>query len=196
MSILIPALLEEKVLGKNDFGKALLERTYKHPKTGKPYGYGIFDYKGGTVRPSIFLPLTANRNVIAIRQFREGAGEEILELPGGNPKKGQTAEDVVRSELREETGYKAGAIINLAPKKPIYIEPATFPTPMHPFLVTGCVKAGEQALDKTENIEVEIIPLHEWIAMCLDGRIVCGKSLAITFLALPYLGLKIAHYYS
>src|SRR3989344_1652986 len=94
VSILIPELLEEKVLGKNDFGKALLERTYKHPKTGKPYGYGIFDYKGGTVRPSIFLPLTANRNVIAIRQFREGAGEEILELPGGNPKKGQTAEDV------------------------------------------------------------------------------------------------------
>ncbi len=182
----------DRVLAKNDWGKELIQRDYEHPKTGKVQEYSIFSYKGGKVRPSIFMAVTADgQNVIAIRQFREAANEVILEHPGGNPKKDQTAEDVVRAELLEETGYEAGTIINLAPRGPVWIEPSSFSTPMLPFLVTDCVKVGEQTLDETENIEVEIIPLTEWIAMCLDGRVRDNKTLAITFLSLPHLGITI-----
>jgi 8-oxo-dGTP pyrophosphatase MutT (NUDIX family) len=131
------------------------------------------------------------RNVIAVRQFREAANEVILEVPGDNPKKGQTAEDVVRAELLEETGYQAGKIIDLAPNGPIWIEPSSFSTPMLPFLVVGCVKVDEQTLDETENMEVEIIPLTEWLNMCFDGRIRDNKTLAITFLSLPHLGIQL-----
>lgn len=193
MTVHIPMQVgEDKILAKNDWGKALVQRLYENPEKGKPpREYTIFTYKEGKVRPSIFMAVTADRNVIAVRQFREAANEVILEVPGGNPKAGQTAEDVVRAELREETGYAGGTIINLAPQGPIWIEPSSFSTPMLPFLVTGCVKAGEQELDETENMEVEIFRLSEWIAMCLDGRVRDNKTLAITLLALPHLGINI-----
>lgn len=177
----------DRVLARTKFGKGLIEKDFKNPRTGKIEDFGIFDYKGGTVRPSIFMPITTDGNVVAIRQFREAANEVILEFPGGNPKAGQTAEDVVRAELKEETGYAVGTIINLAPAKDIWIEPSSFSTPMRPFLVTGCVKVGEQELDETENIEVELFTLKEWLKMCFDGRVCCGKTLAITLLALPHL---------
>ena len=192
MSVMIaPQVGPDRVLGENPFGKKLVQKDFKHPKTEKIYEFSIFSYKDGKVRPSIFMPVTTDGNVVAVRQFREAAKEVILEFPGGNPKGKQTAEDVVRAELREETGYEAGVIINLAPKEPIWIEPSSFSTPMLPFLVTGCVKAGEQELDEAENMEVEIFTLREWIAMCLDGRVRDNKTLAITFLSLPHLGIKI-----
>lgn len=182
---------EDRVLAKNPFGKGLIQKDFQHPKTGVIYEYSIFDYKGGKVRPSIFMPITTDGKVVAIRQFREAANEVILEFPGGNPKGSQTAEDVVRAELKQETGYEVGTIINLAHAKDIWLEPSSFSTPMRPFLVTGCVKAGEQELDETENIEVEIYSLNDWIAMCLDGRVYDSKTLAITLLALPHLGVQL-----
>lgn len=192
MSVLVAEQVgPDRILAKNPFGKALVQKDFRHPKTEKIYEFSIFSYKDGKVRPSIFMPVTTDMKVVAIMQFREAANEVILEFPGGNPKGAQTAEDVVRAELLEETGYQAGNIINLAPSGPIWIEPSSFSTPMLPFLVTDCVEVGEQTLDETENIEVEIIPLTEWIAMCLDGRVRDNKTLAITFLSLPHLGIKL-----
>ena len=182
---------EDIILAKNDWGKEFIQRHYKHPKTGAVNEYSLFSYKGGKVRPSIFMAVTTDGNVIAIRQFREAANEVILELPGGNPKKGQTAEDVVRAELLEETGYQAGAIINLTPNKPIYLEPSSYTVSMLSFLVTDCRKVAEPTPDKTENLEAEIFTLAQWIAACMTGEVHDSKSIAITLLALPHLGVTL-----
>ncbi len=181
----------DNILAKNAWGKEFIQRHYKHPITGKVDEYSIFSYKGGKVRPSIFMPITTDGNVIAIRQFREAANEVILELPGGNPKKEQTAEDVVRAELLEETGHEAGTIINLAPNNPIYLEPSSYTVSMLPFLVTGCRKVAELNLDETENLEVEIFTLARWLTACITGEVHDSKSIAITFLALPHLGFAL-----
>ncbi len=185
MTIHVPKLLRETVIGKNDYGKSLIERTYRDQQTGKERQYGVFDWRGGIVRPSMVLPITTDGKVIAIRQFREGAGKIVLELPGGNPEASQTPEDVARAELLQETGYEANEIIDLSPSRPIFVEPASFTVAFHPFLATGCRKVANQTLDENEDIEVCVIDFGEWIEACREGEADCMEGMAITFLALP-----------
>lgn len=185
MAIRIPELLHEKIIGKNDYGKSLIERTYRDPQTGKERQYGVFDWRGGTVFPSMVLPITTEGKVVAIRQFREGAGKIILELPGGNPEGDQSPEDVACAELLQETGYAAGKMIDLSPARPIFAEPASFTVAFHPFLALDCHKIAEQNLDENENIEVRVIELNEWLEACRTGEADCMEGMAVTFLAAP-----------
>ena len=185
MTIHIPELISETVLGQNDYGKSLIERRYRHPITGKERGYGVFDWRGGKVFPSMVLPITVDGEVVAIRQFREGAGKIMLELPGGNPEGAQTPEDVGRAELLQETGYEAGEMIDLSPARPVFAEPASFTVAFHPFLALGCRKVAEQNLDENEDIEVEVLALAEWIEACRTGEADCMEAMSVTFLALP-----------
>ncbi len=187
MTIHVPELIRSEVLGENDYGKSLVERTYRHPITGKERGYGVFNWRDGKVFPSMVLPITKEGNIVAIRQFREGAGKIILELPGGNPEGVQTPEDVARAELLQETGYVADEMISLSPSRPIFTEPANFTIAFHPFLALGCRKVARQTLDENEDIEVHVITLEKWIEECRTGEADCMEGMSITFLALPWI---------
>jgi ADP-ribose pyrophosphatase len=139
--------------------------------------------------PSIFMPVTDRGHVVVVDQFRWGANRVIREIPGGNPKGSQTPEDVVRAELAEETGYAPGRMILLTPN-PIYFEPAAFTVPYWPYLVLGCRKIGEPKPDETEFIEVLTFPLEEFLGMIWAGQVQDSKTIAITFLALPHLRVR------
>ncbi len=137
--------------------------------------------------PSIVIPVTIDRHVIAIRQFRYGANTVLMELPGGCPKPGQTPEETLVTELSEETGYKPGRIIQL--NKQLWFEPAWLRVTYIPFLALDCFLEEEPHPDGDECIEVVKIPLNDWVYMCQSGEIEDDKSIAITFMALRYLKL-------
>lgn len=137
------------------------------------------------VVPSIVIPITIDKHVVAIKQFRYGANTVILELPGGCPKPGQKPEETLVTELREETGYKPGKIIRLNEK--MWFEPAWLRVTYIPFLALDCIPEGKPNPDETECIEVVKIPLEEWVRMCQSGEIEDTKSVAITFMAMRYL---------
>lgn len=135
-------------------------------------------------KPVIFMALTKDCNIIAVRQFRYGANDFILEFPGGMPKGNQTPEDTLRAELLEETGY--------APKKVIWLgdlwfEPAFMRVQYTAMLALDCYREDATKLDEFEVMETEEIPLETWLNMCRNGEVVDSKTLAITCLVQLYL---------
>ncbi|MGD1699749.1 NUDIX hydrolase [Dapis sp. BLCC M229] len=139
------------------------------------------------VRPDIALvfPVTAQQEIVFVRQYRHGVGEVLLELPAGafNPQE-EMAEVAASRELTEETGYVAEKLIKLAT---LYGNPVKDTNYIHLFIAENVIKSQLQELDITEEIEVVLIPVAEVLERVLIGEIsVCGTITAI-FLGLEYL---------
>ncbi len=176
----IPKMVEERV-SRKQYGKQILERKFQLP-SGEVIDY--FNWSG-TVVPSIIFPVTTNLEVGALKQFRYGVNEVVIEVPGGCPDFGEAAEEIARKELEEETGYTAEKFAKLGP--PLWFEPANCTTPYTPILALGCRKVGEPKLDKTEFAETVIYPLQDWIDKIRSGEVRDSKTVAVTFLALLHL---------
>lgn len=175
------------------FGKKINLQKYEDPNTKEIREYSLFSATRG---PSIIFPITTDNEVLAIRQFRHGANQVLIELPGGNPKYPEhTPEQVAEEELFDETGgYRAEKMIRLN-NEPLWFNPAVFITSYYAFLATGCrPMEGQIQLDEGEYTELIKIPLNRWLTMCSNGEIIDTKSIAVTFLALKNLGLKIVPY--
>ena len=149
-----------------------------------------FSLLGGVTKPSIVLPVTTDNKVIVVRQFRPGANNILMELPGGNPDEdNELPENVVARELMEETGYKAGRIIQLSPEK-MFFDPSVIVCEVHGFVALDCELVKQPKPDEDEEIEVLTIPLKDWIRIA-QNEIGDFKTAAITLKALPYLGIDI-----
>ena len=170
------------------YGRILFSQDFQYPD-GKIHQFFLF--KSATESPVVIFPLTKNREVIALNQFRHAANQCIIELPGGNSKNPQeTPEEIAGNELLEETGYKSEKIAKLGFER-IWFEPAFIRGSYIPILALDCVCVKPQQLDEAEVIETKLFPLKEWIRMILSGEITDSKSIAVTFKALPYLGITL-----
>ncbi|HBI55663.1 MAG TPA: hypothetical protein DDY38_02380, partial [Firmicutes bacterium] len=81
-----------------------------------------------------------------------------LEIPGGVVDPGEEPRLTAARELAEETGYAAGKIQLLTA---VSVNPAIQNNWCHLFLATGCRRVGEQALEGTESIDVQLVPLAD-----------------------------------
>ncbi|MDO8486317.1 MAG: NUDIX hydrolase [Candidatus Staskawiczbacteria bacterium] len=175
-----PVLLGEEVLLEK-YGKQAIMRKYDLGE-GQVEDFFVF---GGKVSAIIF-PLTENQEVIAVRQFRYGADEFILELPGGCLD-GKSLEQTVEEELLEEVGYEPREILYLGSS--MFFDPAFFTVDFIPVLAWGCKKVESgHAREPTEIMETALVPLPDWLEMIKSGKIRDSKTLAVTFRALFHLG--------
>lgn len=181
-----PKLLREKVV-LSKYAKSVKEKTFELPN-GEEVDYVVW---GGDKVPVIIFPLTIAGEVIAINQFRFGANELVLEVPGGCQEAGQSLEETARGELLEETGYQAGKIVRLSPTEGLWFDPAACTESFHAFLAEKCVKVAGPTPSSDEYIELVTIPVDEWIAQIFNGSIRDSKTLAVTMLALPHLGYEL-----
>ena len=169
-------------------GRTIIKQLFTNPKTGGIDEYYLYD---SLTRPANILPITHDGRVVAIRQFRHGANDILLEIPGGNQKyPDETPEQIACRELREETGYEAEKLIYLGRK--IFMQPVSHGVAYHPFLGLRCHKVAEPQHDDSEHIEVLLIPLKDWVEMCIREQN-DPFSIATTFAALPYLGIKLVY---
>ncbi|MBD2179876.1 NUDIX hydrolase [Planktothrix sp. FACHB-1355] len=140
------------------------------------------------VRPDIALvfPVTPNREVVFVRQYRHATNEIMLELPaGGFDPETESAETAARRELQEETGYVADRMIKLAT---LYDNPIKDTNKIHLFLTENVTYSGKRNLDITEDIEVELVPISEVMEKVYRGEInVTGTTTAL-FMGLHFLG--------
>lgn len=105
------------------------------------------------------IPLTADGEVVMIRQYRHGRSEETLEIPGGMIDPGDESPAVAAArELAEETGYLARRIEAIGAVAP---NPAIQDNLCHSFVATDLHQTGEQHLDDAEDIAVELVPLQD-----------------------------------
>jgi len=179
-----PILEHTKVIFDAGYGRCLANRAFKSLK-GISYDYKIWWHSGSS--PSIVFPLTVDRKVIAIKEFRHGMADFSLEFPGGLPcsAESELSEETGRRELLEETGYKAGRIIRLACDP--WVETQTMNLRYYPFLAFDCTLVEAPRLEETEVMQTVLIPLEEWYGLVFEGRIVCNATIAHSMLALPYL---------
>ena len=114
--------------------------------------------------------------VTLVRQLREPARKELLELPAGTLEPGEAPLATAQRELEEETGLRGGAWRDLA---------AFFTTPgfcrerMHLFLAEG-VEPGEARQDADEAIELVAVPadeLRELVRRLEDAKTIAGLLL-------------------
>jgi len=111
--------------------------------------------------------------VLLIRQYRHATGKELLEIPAGTLNRGENPRDCAFRELEEETGYRAGKMIERAR---FYTTPGFTTEFMHLYEASGLVKT-QTNFDEDEAIELDIVPSMQALQMIDDGRIEDAKSI-------------------
>lgn len=111
--------------------------------------------------------------VILIRQYRHAAGHELIELPAGTLHSGEVPLECAKRELEEETGYRAGRMIERAR---FWTTPGFTTEFMYLYEASELVKT-QVSPDEDEVIEVDIVNRLVALQMIDDGRIQDAKSI-------------------
>ncbi len=122
------------------------------------------------------VPLTANGEVVMIKQYRHGSKEITLEIPGGLVDDEHHQEAALR-ELLEETGYAGENAQLLGSVNP---NPAIFNNLCHTYLIKNAKKVAEKTLDPQEDIEVVLMPIED-IPSVIEKGIITHALVLIGF---------------
>lgn len=122
------------------------------------------------------IPVTAEGDIVMIRQYRHGVKRETFEIPGGliSAEDTDPAEAGIR-EMTEETGYISDDVIHIGTVEP---NPAIQNNRCHTYLARNAVIGSGQNLDPTEAIKVELVKHAKVYDMIRQGHITHGLVVA------------------
>jgi ADP-ribose pyrophosphatase len=129
------------------------------------------------------VAVDAEDSVVLVRQLREPARKELLELPAGTLDRDEEPLASARRELAEETGLSGGDWRHAAS---FWTTPGFCREVMHLFFAER-VEEGEQNLEADEAIELVRIPVAELPSRL--GEVEDAKTLAGLLLYLRRRGL-------
>jgi len=144
---------------------SVTEHRRRSPRTGELHDFYVLESPDWVN----IVPLTADRRVVMIQQYRHGIGDFTLEIPGGMV----DADDpsplaAARREMREETSYDSDDVVSLGV---IHPNPAIQSNRCYTFLARGAQLRGAVSFDSTEETEVVLVPLDEIARLIRDGTI-------------------------
>ena len=118
------------------------------------------------------VAVDGEEKIVLVRQLREPARKELLELPAGTLDEGEEPLASAQRELAEETGLSGGQWRHAAS---FWTTPGFCRELMHVFFAER-VEEGEQSLEEDESIELVRIPVAELPSRL--GQIEDAKTLA------------------
>ena len=153
----------------------------RHPNLGKEGEFVVLDSQLWVN----IIPVTKDKKVVLIEQYRQGTDEITLEVPGGLVESGEDAREAGERECREETGYEGiGKAMLLGENSP---NPAFLNNKCFSYVWFDCELKFEQKLDRHEDIKVMEVQINEIKKMIMDGRIRHSLVLtAVFFYSLKY----------
>ena len=144
---------------------SLWEEKARNPRNGAVRDIVVLDFPEWIS----VIPVTAEGNVVMVRQYRHGVNEVLLEIPGGlMDKNDPSPETAARRELQEETGYTTDTFTLIGS---LYPQPAVQSNRYHIFLAENAVKTSEINFDEGEDLETVLVPLKRIPKMIKNGEI-------------------------
>jgi ADP-ribose pyrophosphatase len=146
----------------------------------------VYTYVPGRHNWVTIFPVTGNKTVLLVRQYRHIWGEFFLELPagGGNPSEAPIL--AAQRELQEEVGATSSEWIAL----PSYRAPGLFAATIHPFLALDCDRIALPQHEDGELMDVLEVPLLEAYQMLEEGQINEASNIIVMLCAKPILQAK------
>ncbi|MCG8590241.1 MAG: NUDIX hydrolase [Proteobacteria bacterium] len=114
------------------------------------------------------VPLTSDDQIVMIRQYRHGADQVTLEIPGGLIDPGEAPVAAAARELLEETGYGSTRVEPVGVVNP---NPALFGNRCHTFVARDAAPVAEIQNTATEETAVELVPRNELPQRLQSGEI-------------------------
>jgi 8-oxo-dGTP pyrophosphatase MutT (NUDIX family) len=155
-----------KVLSREYLSRKLWY-TVRVDRVELPTGAIIDEYWVNEYAPWVnVVAVTADDQVVLIRQYRHGLEQIHFELPAGTTDPGETSlEGAARRELLEETGYGGG---RWTPLMTLSANPALQNNLTYTFLAEGVEPLDKPDLDVGEDLRTHLCPVDDVEAM-LDG---------------------------
>ncbi len=120
------------------------------------------------------LAVNDSDEIALVRQFRYGAGHEMVELPAGKVERGEDPRATAIRELEEEAGYQADEFNDFGKIHPT----SAYNTEIIHLYVAKKLRFVGQHLDKNELLEVHWMPLHQVVDLIMQGEITDGKTVS------------------
>jgi ADP-ribose pyrophosphatase len=132
-------------------------------------GKGEIEYAYRESRGAVLIvPVTRDKQMVLIRQYRYTVDDWCLEVPAGgmHDREGVAPEAVAREELHEEAGATCDELILVSA---VYSNNATTNEVMYVYLATGVELNGTSSHEMTEQIEVVTMPAAEALEVARTG---------------------------
>jgi len=122
-------------------------------------------------------------SILLVKQFRKPVEQELLEIPAGGIDAGESPEEAVSRELREETGCLPQKMERLGG---FYSVPGYGTEYLYLYLATD-LTPGRLFAEDTESISVVRVPISQILELITSGSICDAKSIAGLLTFLEYL---------
>ncbi|MCB1109342.1 MAG: NUDIX hydrolase [Chlamydiia bacterium] len=119
------------------------------------------------------IPITAEGEIIFVKQWRRAAQKILIELPAGTLEKGEDPIDCAVRELREETGMRA---IHITPLTGFYSAPGVLSEYLYLYLAKELVH-DPLVGDDTDEIDLLTLSLEEARQKVHSGEIQDAKTI-------------------
>jgi len=134
----------------------------------------------------IIVPVTADGEMVLLKQYRYPVDEWCLEVPAGgmHDEPDASPEEVARKELEEEVGAKAKSFTLIGE---FYSTSSLTDEKCHVFLAEGVELTKKQETGESETIQVQLVPIEKAVELARTGAIKTGPCALAILMCEPQL---------